>query len=340
MKYWIDKDEVIAGLNLKRFGAQGWMQNRSIPCPWCGRGGEKLGIKFNETGNGAVCNCYYCGTKGGIIDYLRKIGREDLLKQGYENSVNSTSLTPLKKEKEDEQTDLQVKAVPLPKKLEPLIDYPYLNERGFLKYHYEEFEPSMTDFFLEKALKNYIIFKLKMNGEVVAWLARSQYSYEWHRQNLKEAKERGIKPKLRYENSRTDFTKIIGGYDHITENTDTVFLVEGLFDKVGLDNLLDTPNDESVKCCFLFGNSISAEQIELLKLKKSVRNIILMFDDSCETQSKSAGLMLAKHFNTKIAHLTRPGIDPNDMDIDYLLEILDKLEDPINFYVNKIPKRW
>lgn len=341
MKFRVDKDEVIAGLNLKKFGAAGWLHNKSIPCPWCGRGGEKLGIKFSEDGHSAVCHCYYCSTKKGLYDYLKEIDRLDLIKKGYENSI-TTKLTELVSESEpvSEQDSEQAKKVSLPRKLEPLENYPYLDDRRFLDYHYKEFEPSMTNFFLEKHLENYIIFKLKMNGEVVAWLARSQHSKEWHRKNLKEAKEKGIKPKLRYENSRTDFTKLIGGYDYITDKTEVVILVEGLFDSVGVDNLLQTPEDETVRCCFLFGNSISKEQIHLLKKKPSIKTVILMFDDSTENQSKSAGLMLAKHFNTKIAHLTKPGVDPGDMDIDYLNQLLDNLEDPINFYVNKIPQRW
>ena len=242
--------------------------------------------------------------------------------------------------KEEVKEDLKVRKVSLPKKLEPVINFPYLDERGFLPWHYKEFEPSITNSILERDLKNYIIFKLKMEGEVVAWLARSQHSYEWHKKELEEAKKVGRKPKLRYENSRTDFTKIVGGYDDITENTKTVILVEGLFDKVGIDNILDTPNDETTRCCFLFGNSISKEQIELLKLKKSIETVILMFDDGTEMQSKSAGLMLSPHFYTKIAHLTRPGVDPGDMDLEYFIEIIDHLEDPLEYYVSKIPKRW
>lgn len=336
----IDKEEVIAGLSLKRFGTQGWMQNKTIPCPWCGRGGEKLGIKFSDKGGG-VCNCYYCGSKKSIFEYLEKIGREDLIKQGYENSVKyGNKLTSLVEEEEKEEENLEVKKVSLPKKLEPLKNHPYLDDRGFTDRHYKEFEPSVTNFFLEKDLENYIIFKLKMDQEVIAWLARSQHSYEWHKQDLEKAKKIGRKPKLRYENSRTDFTKILGGYDFITDKTEIVFLVEGLFDKVGIDNLLHTEEDEMIQCCFLFGNSVSKEQIALLKRKPSVHSIVLMLDDGTEQQSKSAGLLLAKHFKTKIAHLTRPGVDPNDMDLDYLNEVLDRLEDPINFYVNKIPKRW
>lgn len=333
----IDKEEVIESLNLRKFGSQNWYQNKNIQCPWCQKNGDKVGILFTEDNSGLV-HCLRCGTKTSLYNYLKKIDRLDLVKGDYENSIK-IKLTALVKEEVKEE-DTPIKKVPLPRKLVSLVNDPYLASRGFTDYHYKEYEPSETKFFLEKDLWNYTIFKLKMNGEVVAWLARSRYSKEWHKQNLKEAKEKGIKPLLRYENSRTDFTKLLGGYDNITDKTETLFLVEGLFDSVGVDNLLRTYDDESIRCCFLFGNSVSEKQIELIKKKPSVKTIILMLDDSTVPQSKAAGLLLAKHFDTKIAHLTRPGVDPNDMDLDYLIEVLDKLEDPINFYVDKIPQRW
>lgn len=332
----IDVDEVKSELNLTLFGAQGWLTDKDSGCPFCGRKG-KWGVILNP--HGGVCHCWYCNAKKSVYDYLKAVNRLDLILTTYQTTATS-KLTELFPEEEEVTESLDVKKVELPRRLEPFINYPYLDDRGFLPYHYEEFEPSYTNFFLEKSLAGYIIFKLKMNGEIVAWLARSQFSYEWHQQELENARKTGRKPKLRYENSRTDFTKIVGGYDHITDNTETVILVEGLFDSVGIDNLLNTPEDESIRCCFLFGKSISREQIQLLKLKKSVKNIILMFDDGTEAQSKNAGLMLSKHFNTKIAHLTRPGVDPGDMDLDYLIYLLDHLEDPINFFVGKIEKRW
>ena len=50
--------------------------------------------------------------------------------------------------------------------------------------------------------------------------------------------------------------------------------------------------------------------------------------------------MLGKKFNTKIAYLYKSGIDPGDMDMNYLDDVLNNLYDPINFYVSKIKKLW
>lgn len=332
----IDVDEVRSELNLTPFGAMGWLQNKNEACPFCGKSG-KWAIKLST--EGGVCHCFRCGVKKGLKEYLKIINREDLIQIEYTNSLKTT-LTELIPEVEDYQEEVGLKPITLPKRLKPLINDSYLDERGFTDYHYKEFEPCHTQSPLESKLKDYIIFKMKLEGETVAWLARSRKSKDWHKKNLSQYKKGKASLRLRYENSTgTDFTKLLGGYDELSKKTDTVIIVEGLFDKINIDNLLHLYEIEEVKCVFTFGNSVSKEQIRLIK-NKNVKNVVLMYDDMTVEQSKTAGMMLHKHFQTKIAHLTKPGVDPGDMDIDYLEEILDRLEDPINFFVNKIPKRW
>lgn len=330
----IDKDEIISELNLTNFGSQGWLQDKNGNCPFCGKP-KKWGIHFNEVGNSLVFHCWRCNTKTSTFNLLKQIGRLDLIRSTYENSVKSNyvELVPDNKDQK-EVKDLELKKISLPLRLKNINQDPYLDQRGFKKYHYEEFEPSYTDSFLEKSLKNYIIFKIKMDHNIVAWLARSRYSKEWHENNLKESKKRGIKPQLRYENSRTDFTKILGGYDNINENTESVIIVEGLFDYIGVDNKLNLHESDFLKCVFTFGNSISTEQINLL-IRKGIHNVILMYDPDKPDQIKSAGLILQRFFNTKIALLRNNKIDPGDASVDELLNSLENLIDPINFRVLK-----
>ena len=38
MKY--DKDRIISDFNLTPFGTQGWMTNKSMECPFCGKSGK------------------------------------------------------------------------------------------------------------------------------------------------------------------------------------------------------------------------------------------------------------------------------------------------------------
>lgn len=331
----IDEEEVKAVFGLRIFGSQGWLSNKGMPCPYCGKE-KKWGVKIDV--HGGVFHCWKCGTKASFKDFLEKVGRKDLIRMEYQNSI-STKLTPLKDEKEEnEEEELPVPKLPF--RLKRILSDSYLDGRGFKKYHYDLFEPSETNSVLEKNLRNYIIFKMKMDGKLVGWLGRSRYSKEWHKKDLERAKETGAKPHLRYENSiGTNFTKILGGFDELSSSVKDVIIVEGLFDKVGIDNLLQLWDCNSLKCVFTFGNSISKEQISYLE-RKGIKNVILMYDDTTVEESKSAGLMLGKKFNTKIAYLYKPGIDPGDMDMDYLDDVLSNLYDPINFYVSKIKKLW
>lgn len=324
----IDRDEIISELNLTVFGAQGWMQDKNNPCPFCG-GSKKYGIHFDDNGTAFVFHCWKCGIKTNTYNFLKQINRLDLIRLHYENSVKS-NFVPLIEESLENEVDEEIKEVVLPKKLERLKDDDYLNKRGFRSYHYDEFEPSVTNFFVEKKFWDYIIFKLKMNNKVVAWLARSRKSKEWHEQNLRQFKQGKSKLQLRYENSKTDFTKILGGYDTITNETNAVIIVEGLFDYIGIDTKLELREDESVRCVFTFGNNISKEQIQLLK-KKNIKNVILMYDPDKPKQVKSSAMMLYKFFDTKIALLKDKKKDPGDATVDELLEALTNLIDPINF---------
>lgn len=330
----IDVDEVKSELNLTPFGAQGWLTDKNNGCPYCGKKG-KWGVRLNL--NGGVIHCWKCGTKKGLYDYLKEINRLDLIKAHYENSIKSSLVSLV--DEEEEIKEEEIKEVALPKRLELLINDPYLDGRGFREIHYKEFEPSITNFFLEKKLWDYIIFKLKMDGRVIAWLARSRKTKEWHEKNLKESKEKGIKPILRYENSETNFTKILGGYDNITDKTEIVIMVEGLFDYIGVDNKLRLREDEQIRCVFTFGNSVSKDQVNLLK-KKGIKTVILMYDPDKLSEIKSNALILQKTFNTWIALLKDVKKDPGDATEEELLEALSDLTDPINFYVDKLDKRW
>lgn len=333
----IDVEQLKEELNLTPFGALGWLTDKNSNCPFC-EGKGKWGLMINP--NGGVFHCWKCGGKTSLYNYLKQIDRLDLSKVAYEKSIKKTSLSRITKDEEKTEEE-EIKEVVLPKRTKLLSKDKYLDDRGFKKYHYDEFEPCYTDFFLEKKLHNYIIFKMKNNGKLVGWLARSRRSKEWHKQNLKDSKEKGARLVLRYENSAgTDFSKIVGGLDEIIEGkTKTVITVEGLFDKINIDNLLRLYECDEIKCLFTFGNSISKEQVSLIE-SKGVEQVILMYDDNTINQSKSAGFVISDKIETKIAHLTRTGIDPGDMDIEYLEEVLSKLEDPINFYVNKIDRKF
>lgn len=329
----IDKDELISELNLKPFGQKGWMKTDDV-CPFCGKG-EKNAILFTEN-NSAIYHCFKCGEKTSIQQYLRSINRKDLIHSGYEVSGKETRLLLIRDEDELEQS-VEIKDTSLPRKLERLVADKYLDDRHFLPMHYDEFEPSRTKSFLEGDLMkyDYIIFKLKQQDHVVAWLARTRFDKKWHETNLKQHKAKKTKLVLRYKNSEDGFSHVLGGYNFIGEKTDTVILVEGLFDKVNVDYLMQLTPGGDIACCFTFGKKISFGQLNLL-IETNVKNIFLMYDEDALKESKENSIRLSKHFNVRVCRIKDKDIDPGNMDAQYLYDVLSRAEDPINFRLSNI----
>lgn len=330
----VDKNEVISELNLSLFGAKGFMQDRNKECPFCNKKG-KWGIKFNDAGNNGAFHCFKCGTKTTLKKFLEKIGRKDLIKQDYENTIKMQKLTPLIDDEEEETTE-EIKECTLPKKLEYIEKDEYLDKRGFVKRYYEEFRPAETKFFLERKLHDKFIFQFTMNGKLAAWLARSKKSKEWHEENLQRFKEGKEKLVLRYENSRDGFSHVIGGYDNITNETDTVIIVEGMFDYISVDTKLHLYESPDIKCVFTFGNNMGLSQIRLLRDKPGIRNVILMYDPDKPEMIKTVSMTLQRYFNVQIAELEDKKKDPGDATQEELLWALDNMTEPINYYTRHL----
>ena len=340
MRY--DREKIIDALVLTPFGSQGWMSNKDMECPFCGKKG-KWGIIFNPEG-GATFHCWKCPKKSPLSEFLKKIGRTDLMKRTFEGNVKSVLNKILGQEEVSDWmkevqplTEEDLKPVSLPLRLKPLVDDEYLNSRGFRSEHYAEFEPSYTDSALEPKLHNFIVFKMKMNGVCVAWWARSRYSKEWHKENLEAYKRHEADLVLRYRNSENNFQNLLGGYDELIEGTTkTVIIVEGVFDKVNIDNLLGLQHTDDIKCCFTFGNNIGKGQVQSL-LRKKVERVIFLYDYKTINESKEAALRMVDLFDeVYVTAIRREGVDPGNITLDYLEEVLNGASDPINYFCNKI----
>jgi 5S rRNA maturation endonuclease (ribonuclease M5) len=226
--------------------------------------------------------------------------------------------------------------VQLPKGYERVYFDEYLRDRNFKSYQYDQFEVGITKHFLERRLHNYLIFVLKQKGKIVGWLARSKYSKEWHKDNLEKSKLDECKLKLRYMNSTgTDFEKILGGFDEITENTHTVIAVEGMFDKTNISNLMQTRQSEDLKVIFTFGDKFSDHQIKLLRTT-NVERVILMYDSNTIGQSKRYSMELSKYFDTQVCCIEDESVDPGNMTAEYLQKLLGNMKNFLYFYSSKI----
>lgn len=338
MRY--DKEGIIEEFHLLPFGSQGWLSNREMVCPFCGKSG-KWGIIFNDTG-GATFHCWKCPRKTTLWEFLKAVGRLDLAKGSFAPKPEELAICPrLEGQAVDESgwmgdntEERELKPVSLPLRLKPLVDDPYLNERGFRPEHYAEYEPSYTN--LDIKLRNFIIFKMKIDGVCVAWWARSRYSKEWHKRNLEAYKRHEEELVLRYRNSENNFQNLLGGCDFIEKGvTDTVILVEGIFDSIGVWNLLNLKENAWLRCCFTFGNSIGQGQIEELKLR-GVKNVILLYDYGTIKESKEAAFKMKEAFDSVlVAEIPTRGIDPGNISRGELFKVLDNAVDPVSFYLNK-----
>lgn len=326
----INKDKIIDSLKLNMFGAKGWMSNKKIDCPYCGREG-KFGFIFKN--NSGVVHCFFCGESKNIKSYLYDIDRKDLLEFEREVSIrnNLKNLSDLRQNKEEKE----LSEVKMPKGCKLALNDEYLNNRGFLDYHYKLYEPSYTNHILEGKLKGYLIFKIKQKGKLVSWMGRTKKDYNWHKQNLLNSKEGKEDLVLRYRNStNTDFDSILGGFDEIKEETSTLILVEGLFDKINVDRRLSLDKVDDVKCCFTFGNSVSDGQMRLIRETK-VSTIILMYDVDAFKQSQNYGVVCSQYFKTFIAEI-KGDYDPGDMTEKQMNNTLNNLTTAIDFYT-KLP---
>lgn len=316
--------------HLHPFGQKGWLYNEELNCPHCQKKG-KFGFLLYE--NNGIVHCFKCDYKTSLYTYLKSINKLNLI--GLKKSVQSSNkLQSIRKNLKNYIKESK-KNVNLPYGFKIIDRNAYLNARGFSDYHYKLFTPGYTDSIIENRLNNYIIFVLYQDQQISGWLARSKYSKEWHENNLQEFKKGNCDLKLRYINASIDFGNIIGGYDELSSGTETVLIVEGLFDKVNVDNKLKLYYNERVKCIFTFGNKISNQQISLLQ-KKEIKKVILLYDYNTIEQSKKYGLILSKYFYTEICTIQMKDLDPGDASYFQLYKILKERKVAHQYFVSMI----
>ena len=328
----VNKDSVIQELSLRKFGSKGWYSSKAVTCKICGRS-DKTGIKFFE--DTASVNCMRCTTTESIGAFLKRVGLGHLVEFKESVSLNRQIENIWDLDKVSVVEELPERKLPMGFK--EVFSNEYLDERGFLPYHYDLFKPGTSRITNQG---NVILQIFDDRGVRVAWLARSTKSKEWHKENLRLSKEGTATLRLRYDNSpNTDFSKILGGYQEITENTTTLILVEGLFDKVNVDRQFRLDLSEEIKCNFSFGDSIKEEQILLLKKKNNLKYIYLLYDNKTIEESKRYGLELEKALDSveiKVCEIVQEGKDPGNMSQEELIETIEKSVSPLIFKLNKL----
>lgn len=306
-------------------------KNIMAKCPWCGH--NEFGVSIN---NGHPFGCYRkkaCGITGNIFKLLKKLGRLDLLSKGTSKVKYSDKLENIIEKKAQEDIDISLPTIDVPLGFKRIMSSFYLESRGFSSF--DKYEVGTTR--LMGKLKDYVIFLVREDGELKSYISRSTKSSL----EIKQIEGKTGKKIPRYSNSKTDFTKLLVGYDEITENTGTVILVEGLFGKENVDRLLELDDQEVIKCCSTSGAKISKEQIFKLQLK-GISHVILFFDYDVINKIKKHAVELMSEFesvsivSSSLKHVDGTYKDPADLNLDEMMSAFNDQKDPINFCLHKI----
>jgi len=296
-------------------------------CVFCGR--EKhmyINKGYSVKGIEHGYDCKKCGKSGNIVTLLQFLGKLELL-EGRDVDIKKP-LPTLKKLNQtvEEEIDIEVKTIKLPigfKKLKFSDDNKYseyLRQRKFTELDFEIYQPGYT---WKSKLKDYVIIPITREYEVKGYVAR----YIGDDEN-----------KPRYLNSQDSFSKLLMGYDEIAENTKTVILVEGSFDKVGVTTELDLHNQEEIKCLASFGKKISDCQLYLLQIA-GIENIFLCFDGRDAIKDiKNIGFKIKNQFKNILCCDTGFKFDPASSDKNMLLNILNEAKPVHQFQLDKLSK--
>lgn len=294
----------------------GGRKNLIVPtCPYCGKQGGKFGIFVGaetEKKKLFMSHCFSCGhTTKDINQLLDDIGRPDLKVE------ETASFNPLEVPEffgvEEDEIDDELEEVEMPEGYKRCYKNRYLKSRGFEFEDYDYF-PVGTTRGLNFKFDDYVIFPIIDNGKEVGYVSR----HIWSKADIDEynnrAKRNGKYQIRRYNNSlENDFIKLLYNYDTIIEDeTDTVIIVEGIFDVISLTRKLDLYENNRVSVVATFGKKISDTQIYKLQ-SKGVRTVVIGYDsDAMEAINKAAN-QLNEYFDVYIAKIDSDGKDWDEM---------------------------
>ena len=290
-------------------------------CIFCGKEGHMYVSKQTQ-----LFDCKKCGEHGSIYKLLKQLDKTYLL-GGATIEIRDTiqSLRGMLEEEleNDEVTLKELPLVSMPAGWKVLLESTeYLKNRGITSHDCKHYNIGYTNLF--KKYENYVLIPVYDNGKIKGFVGR--YS-------AKKVPE----GKLRYKNSSgTEFSELLFGYDEITENTFTVILVEGIFDKIAVDKVLHLWDSEEIKCVCTFGKKISPEQSKKLMLK-GVTNVILLYDFDAIKDVKKYGLELENNFVTSITY-TSSKKDIDECSPEEALKVFEHLQKPREFNEDVIGK--
>lgn len=330
-------EEITRHLGAKRDGAG---KNLIARCPYCGKEG-KFGVyigKETQRKKPFMSHCFSCGRSTQTLEkLLEEIGRPDLMvtpTADLSTPLDTNQLFPLDMEEEIDDT---LGIVVLPDFYKRVYTHPYLKSRGFCYDDYDYFEVGTTGK-LNFRFTDYVIFPVIDGGDVVGYVAR----HIWPKAEIdvynRKAKRRGEYQIRRFNNSmENDFVKLLYNYDAIVEDeTDTVILVEGIFDVVALTRKLELYDNPYFAAVATFGKKVSQAQIYKLQVK-GVRTVVIGYDGDAVAAIKQTAEALSPYFEVFVADIADPEKDWQDLGFEEIFEVFtERLKTPIEYRLSKL----
>jgi len=305
----IDLKELLAPLHPVKKG-----KNFTANCPVCGQ--REFGVSIYE--NDHPFGCFRkkaCGVVGTIFKLARLIGKAHELSAGQYQQISTSYVNHLQEVYEPFDLSIETIHLPLGFKLAPT--HPYFKQRGLKDVEYYQPGISLIE---PKLSRGYVILPIFRDRQLKATVGRLTL---------------GNLPFNKYENTKTDFTKLLYGYDDLTLNTSTIILVEGPFDKLRVDQELELLKQDEVKCLCTFGAKLSKEQLVLLCEWPTIKQVYLLFDGDVIPIIKQKSQVLSLYFKTKVCLCKEK--DPGDMDFFELENVLGTARSPDEFLTQVLP---
>lgn len=290
-------------------------------CVFCGKPSHMYINKRTQ-----MFDCKKCGEYGSIYKLLKHL---DKLYLAGDKSVELTptikSIRQTLEDKIEEQTqdipELPVKSMPAGWRI--CIGNKYLLGRNITTADCKRYKIGETRSMFK--YRDYILIPIYDNGEIRGYIGRY---------GAKKVPD----GRLRYNNSLdTEFANLLYGYDDIIcGETETVIIVEGVFDKIAVDRHLSLFDDNLVRCVCTFGKKISDIQIRKL-IDKRISNVVLMYDYDALKEIKKYGLELNEYFNTLIGVCTIKK-DIDECNREEALQVFENLKPVRQFNVDIIGK--
>lgn len=298
-------------------------------CPECHHREFSISLEENHQ-----CGCFRkkdCGWTGNVFTLMKKIGRVDIL---VNKDINFKKIERIKILPEETKLDLDLPDILPPLGWKRIKDDEYLNRRGFKDYF--RYRVGITS--VDPRLTGFVVFLVEEQGKIKGWVARNKKDKKEIEKLNENYKQRGIKKKIaRYLNSDSDFAKLLFGLDELSENTKMIIIVEGIFDKIKVDDLLSLHEQDEIVCLASFKCGMSSEQI--FKIQENAPNLettILLYDPDVIDAIKKTAFDIDGYLGEILIGFAKSGHDPGDFTEEDIEQVFNNLESPTVFNTSKV----